>query len=333
MKAIIFKGPGQVQLNEVPRPVEAASGHVIVKMQVIGINAGDKYLISGNAPAGFFPESRYGITGVSGVGKVIATGDDVPNKYLGKYVTVYRSLRFSDEIVGTWSEYAQLPYLACAILPDNVNPEDYSGSLVNIITPYAMWKQAIQEGHKGIINTAGNSSTGIAMLGICTNAGFPVISIVRNARGKRELEELGAEYVLIQGDENFQDELARLSNELNTTAVFDGVGGALLNDIIGVIPAGTTIYAYGFLGDNIPFSFHTSLLVKGITIKGFNNFRTDTVQNSAQLEQALEAIGSMIHLPHFKFKSAKTFALKDIEEAISFSSVDGGKVVLQVTEE
>ena len=52
------------------------------------------------------------------------------------------------------------------------------------VTAYGAWKQAVKEGHKGIVNTAGNSDTGKVMLGICLNAGFPVISIVRNGAGK-----------------------------------------------------------------------------------------------------------------------------------------------------
>ena len=192
MKAIIITDKGHVSLKEVPMREHAANGHLIIQMQTIGINAGDHYFISGSFTPGFFPVSQFDIAGVSGVGKVIAVGKDTPERYLGKYVTVYRSLVFSDMLIGTWSEYSHLHYLQCAILPETVNPEFYSGSLVNIITPYAFWKQAILEGHKGIISTAGNSATGIAMLGICIDAGFPIISIVRNQQGKHELEQLGA---------------------------------------------------------------------------------------------------------------------------------------------
>jgi len=330
MKTIIVTEQGKVALQEAPRPENPVQGHVIIQMSEMGINAGDLFFISGGFPPGFFPVSQHNIAGVSGVGRVIAAGEGVPEKYLGSYVTVYRSLRFSDEIVGTWSEFAHLPYLECAILPDDVDPEDYSGSLVNIITPYGMWRQAMKEGHQGIIITAGNSATGIAMLGICLNADFPVISIVRNAAGKQELKALGAKYVLVQGAEDFKEQLKAQSEKLKTTAVFDGVGGGILNDMIDVIPGGSTIYAYGFLGDKIPLSFHTSLLMKGITIKGFNNFRTETVQDPAQLEQALDEISKMIHMPHFKTKTGKRFTFGQINEALSFPTGNGSKTVLQV---
>ena len=175
MKIISLVAKNNVELKEVPKPEKAAPEHLIIKMRTCGINAGDKAFIGGAFPPGSIPVSRYDICGVSGVGTVIETGQGVPGAYKGKNVTVYRSLKFSENIIGTWSEYAQLHYLQCAILPDHANMEEYSGSLVNIITPYAFLKQIEQEGHKGIICTAGNSATGIAMLGICLANNFPLI--------------------------------------------------------------------------------------------------------------------------------------------------------------
>jgi NADPH:quinone reductase len=119
-----------------------------------------------------------------------------------------------------------------------------------------------------------------------------------------------------------------LSAKLTATAIFDGVGGALLTDIIGVIPAGATIYAYGFLDSDIPLSFHTSLLMKGITIKGFNNFKTETVQDHEQLAQALSEISKMIHMPHFRFKAGKKFSFEQVEKALSFTATKDGKAIL-----
>lgn len=328
MKVISLATKNSVQLKDVPQPGKAAPEHLIIKMEACGINAGDKAFIAGAFPPGSIPVSGFDVCGVSGVGTVIETGEGVPHAYKGKKVTVYRSLKFSENIIGTWSEYAQLHYLHCVILPGNVKAEEYSGSLVNIITPYAFLKQTEQEGHKGIICTAGNSATGIAMLGICLAKNFPLISIVRNEEGKKELEQLGAKNILVQSNVDFKQQLNQLSQELKATAVFDGVGGEILNTIIDVLPFGSTIYAYGYLGGQTSFSFHTSILMKGITIKGFANFRTQTVQNPHSLEAALEDISSIIDMPHFKTKTGKKFSFEEINDALVFSSSTGGRAVL-----
>lgn len=331
MKAITITGKGQVALNEVPQPKKVSAGHIIIKMISMGINPGDKFFISGNFPPGMFIQSQHNIAGVSGVGEVVAVGEGVPAKYSGKLVTVYRSLT-PGEIIGTWSEFTHLPYLQCAILPDTVDPDDYAGALVNIITAYAAYKQFLKEGHQGVVITAGNSDTGKAMLGFALNANLPAISIVRSQESKQELERLGAKNVLVQGTDRFQEQFTALAADLKITAVFDGVGGDLLSQIVVAAPAGSTIYAYGFLGGLTPVSFHTGVLTKGIIIKGFSNFKTETVQDHQQLAEALNDISKVIHQPFFKFNAGRKFRMEEIEDALSYVSTDGSKAVLTIRE-
>jgi NADPH:quinone reductase-like Zn-dependent oxidoreductase len=329
MKAICLDSERNVRIQEVTRPEKALPGHLLIEMEASGINAGDKAFIAGVFPEGSIPVSRYGICGVSGVGRVTAVGDGAPSAYKGKRVAVYRSLRFGDDIVGTWCETAHLPYLQCAVLPDDVEIEDYSGSLVNTMTPYAFVQQVMEEGHKGILCTAGNSATGIALLGICIRKGIPVLSIARTDAGKNRLGELGAKDVLVQAAPDFKPQLAEKTLALQATAVFDGVGGEILNQITDVLPVGSGIYCYGFLGGKAPWTFHTSLLMKGITIRGFGNFRTKTVQDRALLSKALIDISTMIGMPHFKTNAGPVFRFEDIHGALAFSSTAGEKAILR----
>jgi len=326
MKAICVTAADGIQVKDVPQPVTAAPGHIIIKMAACGINPGDKAFIGGTFPGGGVALSKYDIYGVSGAGRVTDIGTGVPDSYRGKNVTVYRSLQASEDTVGTWSEYAQLPYRDCAILPDGVAAADYNGSLVNIITPFAFLKQVIAEGHKGIICTAGTSATGIAMLGVCVAYDFPLVSIVRDEDGKKELEALGAKHVVVQADGDFKAQLKEMTQALSATAVFDGVGGEILNVIIDVLPVDTTIYCYGYLGGKTPLTIHTSMLQRGLTIKRFSNFRSETVQQ--HLDEALADIGKIIHLPHFKTKVGKKFKLEEINEALQYTDANGGKPVL-----
>jgi NADPH:quinone reductase len=286
MKAVVLKDVDAIELTNVPAPGNASPGHLIIKMQACAINSGDKLFISGAFPRGI-PTSKYNIAGVSGVGKVLGAGPGVPAYYVNENVTVYRSLKYSEETMGTWSEYAHLHYLNCAVIPQNLDPIAYSGSLVNIITPYSFLEKAISEGQNGIICTAGNSATGIVLLGLCLLRNFPIVSIVRTEKGKRELEALGASIVLVQTDPRFEQQLREVAEELKITLVFDGVGGATLSNIISVLPFNTTVYCYGFLDKQTPVRFSTTTLMRGITITGFSNFRTPTVQNEDKLEKAL----------------------------------------------
>ena len=327
MKAIIVADKNKLVLKEVPTPQNVSPGYLIIKMKTCEINSGDKLFIAGAFPRGI-PVSRHSIAGVSGVGAVVETGEGVPLHYKGKNVTVYRSLRAGEETVGTWSEYAHLHYLNCAIIPDAVKLDAFAASLVNIITPYAFLKHAMSEGHKGIVCTAGNSATGKSMLGICLINKFPIVSIVRSKKSELELKSLGANNILVQQDEDFGEKLNEITQELNITAIFDGVGGTLLTDIIEKLPFNSTIYSYGFLDGESAVSFSTKLLMRGITIKGFSNFRTQIVLDEKKLAAALDEISDFIHLPHFTSKTGRQFNFEEINEALAFSSSEGKAVLV-----
>jgi NADPH:quinone reductase-like Zn-dependent oxidoreductase len=327
MKAISLTAGNGIKLQNVPRPERAEPGHLIIKMDSCAINPGDKAYIGRTFPIGIVL-SLYDIYGVSGAGTVIETGANVPEAYKGKNVAIYRSLKPSESIVGTWCEYSHVHFLDCVLLPDSAKLEEYSGSLVNVITSYAFLKQISNEGHKGIISTAGTSATGIAMLGICLAYDFPIISIVRNEENKKQLEALGAKNIVVQNDSNFKLHLSEMSQKLGTTAVFDGVGGDVLNKIIEAIPNNSVIYCYGFLGGGTALIIHTSLLMRGIAIKGFSNFRTQTVRDLQDLGKALKDISGIITMPHFSTSIGKKFKLEQINEALQFVSERGGKAIL-----
>ena len=327
MKAIVLLND-KLTVQNIEKPTSAAVGHLIIKMNSSAINSGDKFFLKHPTPPGTV-KSLYDVKGVSGVGEVLQVGEGVPNEFEGKNVAFYRQLKFSEKVVGSWSEYAHVHYLDCAILPESVDPEDYSGSMVNIITPYAFLKQIITEGHKGIISTAGNSATGIALLGFCLTYNFPLISIVRNKDGRKELEKLGAKNIVVQSDANFNQQLTETAQALSATAIFDGVGGQILSIILPLIPRSSVIYSYGYIGDSDPFTFHTSTLaVKNITIKPFANTSTETVKDSEKLEKALKDIGELIHMPHFKTKIGKKFRLEEIDDALKYTGNNGKKPVL-----
>jgi NADPH:quinone reductase-like Zn-dependent oxidoreductase len=332
MRALCTTADRNLELRDVPTPTQPASAHVLIRMDASGINPGDIAFLKAALPLSV-PKSLYDIWGVSGAGTVIAAGEGVPEYYKGKKVAVYRSLIGTDQTIGTWCEIAQMHHLACVVLPDSADAIDYSASLVNLITPYAFIKQAQQERHRGVLITAGTSATGIAMLGMALAYQIPVVSIVRSEEGKQQLLDLGATKVLDQTHVDFDRDFAAVAEAARATAIFDGVGGALLNRFLPMVARGSTVYSYGYLGGSAPVSLPTSLLMaKSLTLKGFGNFSSPTVQDRHQLAEALAEISRIIDKPHFKTKRGQLFSFAEIKAAISYSDKNGGKAILRPAE-
>ena len=326
MKAICRTKDFGVESRDLEIP-EPETEHLIIRVSACAINPGDLLWIAGGLSKS--PRSLYDICGVSGAGIVVEIGKKVPAEFGGKKVAFYRSIKATEYLVGTWCEFARLHYLNCIVLPDDAKLEDYSGTLVNSISPYAFMRQIDQTEHKAVICTAGTSATGRALLGVCLSKDFPVLSIVRKEIGKEALGKLGGKFILSQSDPDFEIEFKRLAEELRATAVFDGVGGDLINKLVNILPFGSTVYAYGFLGGDKPLGFPTKVLqMNALTLTYFSISRSPVVLDPQALRSSLIDLRKIIDRPHFKTEIGKKYKMEEINEALQYSSNSGDKAVI-----
>jgi NADPH2:quinone reductase len=328
MKAVCVSGDRTLELRDVPTPDDVSDDYLLVKMEAAAINHGDKTFLKGPALAGSAPATRiHDIWGASGSGRVLSMGAGVPSCYANKPVAIYRGLQRDRPAIGMWSERTRVPYRTCLPLPDDVSVKAYSGSLVNVMTAYAFIEQAMEEGHCGLIATAGNSATGRALLALARRRRLPAILLVRTQEAKVDLERHGAEHVIVTNGE-LCTELGELASTLSATAVFDGVGGALITSIAPILPMKSTIYFYGFLGSMEQMSFSSVLFMfKNLTMKRFSNFDSPTVRDIERLDFALEDLRSCIDDPLFQTCAGREFRLEEIDMAINFEGHAGGKAV------
>ncbi len=326
MKAICVKPDRSLELRDIPTPTAPATGYLLIEIEAAAINHGDKTFLKN--PAGMSLGARADdVWGASAAGRVVAVGAGVPSRYAGRRVAIYRSLQREQSILGLWCETVHVPYLTSLVLPDSLPAEAYSGSLVNVITAYAFLKEAMADGHQGVIVTAGNSATGHALAALARRRGLPAIFLARTLKTKAELQRRGIEHVLLtQGA--YLEELADLAAKLKTTAVFDGVGGELITNVAPRLALNSTIYCYGFLGGATPISVQSSLFMfKNLTLKRFSNFESATVRDAKQLDLALQDLESCIDDPLFETRVGQKFKLDQFTAAMEFESAPGAKAV------
>jgi len=216
-----------------------------------------------------------------------------------------------------------VPFQTCLLLPDHMDLKDYSGSLVNVGTAYAFLETAKAEGHSGVLVTAGTSATGKALAALAKKRGVPILMIVRSEEAKLALVKSGVEKenVLCSGDADFLVELEKRSQDLGTTAVFDGVGGSLIGRILPSLPRGSTIYFYGFMSGPEKVGFPSAaFMFKSLSMKRFSNFNTVTVQE--KLGDMLSNLEGCIEDEVFRTELGEEFQPEEIEKAMEY---EGGK--------
>jgi NADPH2:quinone reductase len=320
-------------MRDVETPTDAAPGHVLIDIDASAINHGDKTFLTTPLPGGLHaPGSRSDVWGASAAGRVVAIGSDVPSRYLGKPVAVYRSLARSPDLIGLWCERAQVPYAACMILPEHAHARDYCGSLVNAVTAYAFLAQATADGHEAVIVTAGSAATGQALAALARRRKISTIVLARTEAARSAFRAQGLEHVVVMSEDGCETRLRALAAELRATAVFDGVGGDVLTRIVPHLPVDATVYAYGFLGGPVPVAFPTALLVmRNLTLKRFSNFESPTVKDRESLVAALDDLSGVIDEPPFRTRIGRVFGFDQIDAAMSYERVAGGKAVLSPT--
>ncbi len=324
MRAICRSAPNKVELHDIPVP-EATPEHLVIKTTACGINAGDKAWLAGLFPE--IPASAHDVCGACSAGIVTAIGAGVPAHYFGRKIATYRSLKSSDKCVGVWSEFARIHYLNTVLLSDELDEVDYAASLVSATTTCAFVNQITEVGHRAVLCTAGTSATGRALLGFCQARKIPAIAVVRKEASKASLWKLGAKYVLASADIDFDSELQKLVAALNVTAVFDGVGGALVGRVAKALPQNATSYCYGLLAGPEPLSLPFGLLLaKGLTLTSFSVLRP-LVRDAAALKRLLADVQEVIGMPHFRTVVGQAFSFESAAEALAWHGA--GKAVLR----
>lgn len=329
MKAICVTEQRDLEVRDIPTPSEPPPGYLMVDIAAAAINHGDKTFLKMPQAAGNpFAARLHDTWGASAAGRVVAVGADVPAGYADRQVAIYRSLQRQLPVLGLWCERALVPYLCCLPLPDDVPAAAYSGSLVNVVTAYAFLEEAAGEGHRGVIVTAGNSATGLALAALARRRGMETILLVRTPAARVASRQQGIEHVLVIG-EGLPAELADLAATLGTTAVFDGVGGELISRIGPVLPMNSTVYCYGFLAGPAPISLPSVLfMMKNLTLKRFSNFESATVLDPVKLKAALDDLQTCIDDPLFQTRVGREFPLDRIDAAMGYEAVPGAKAVL-----
>ena len=330
MKAICVTSDRKLEFREVPTPETPPAGHVLVDMDSAMIAHGDKFFLTRPMPGSTgFVRGGLDVYGSNGAGRVAAIGAGVSSRYLGKQVAIYKSLARSPDTIGLWCERAVVPAACCLILPDGASARDYCGSLANVITGYAFIKEIEAAGHRGIIVTAGNSATGYVAASLTRQMKVPAIFLVRSEAAREDLLRHGTEHVIVTTEAGFAGKLGGLATDLGATAVFDGVGGALLDSVLPHLPMDATIYVYGFLGGVAPISLPTMLIMgKNLTLRRFSNFQTATVRDPELFAAAMRHVEVLIDDPLFRTRIGRSFGFDQIEAAMAYDAQQGARAVL-----
>ena len=205
-------GPEVLQADEIELPPPGA-GEVRIRHKAIGLNFIDTYYRTGAyvAPLPFTP-------GNEGAGDVVALGKGVKGLKVGERVAYASTL-------GGYAEERNILASALVKLPKNISYETAAAMMLKGLTAQYLLRQTfrVKKGDTILVHAAAG---GVGQI-LCQwgkALGATVIGTVGSADKAKLAKKAGAKHVILYREQNFAEEVMKITKGKKCDVVYDGVG-------------------------------------------------------------------------------------------------------------
>jgi len=282
-------GPEVLRIEEMPLP-EPGPGEARLRVQAIGLNRSEvsfregKYLVHPVLPSKL---------GYEAAGVVEAVGEGVSRALLGQKRSTVPA--FSADKYGVYGEVAIVPEHALAAYPEELTPEQATSIWMQYLTAYgALIHFGRMAKSDFVLITAASSSVGVATIEMVKVEGAISIATTRSASKKAELLSLGANHVIVSGEEDVANRVKEITGGKEARLIFDSVAGPGIKKLAEAAAEQGMMFLYGALsGESTPFPLYATLK-KHLWIKGYTvfEFAMDPVQRGAAEKYVYDHVAS-----------------------------------------
>ena len=262
MRQIVLTGHGRpdqvVRCIDVDEPAPPQGNDVTVTIRAAAINPADLLIFEGRYPG---PTECPAPVGIEGAGEVIAVGPSVKGVSVGdKVMSLGRA---------NWAEKVQADAGQFIRLPDQLGWSDAAQIKANPPSAHLMLETYVKlNDGDWLIQNAANSAVGRHVIRLSRARGYRTVNVVRRESLVAELTELGADVVLVDGDDLAGRVRAGIG-DANLPLAIDAVGGSACMRLADCLSTGGTVVNYGFLSGDPCMITPRQTIVQGVTLTGF----------------------------------------------------------------
>ncbi len=247
------------ELVDVPDPGDPGPGEVRVRIRAAAINPADLLIFEGRYPG---PETLPAPVGIEGAGVVEAVGEGVADVQVGDHVM---SLGRAN-----WAEAICAPAETLVPIPKNLSLRDAAQLKANPPSAHLMMSTyADLQAGDWVIQNAANSAVGRHVIRLANKRGIKTVNIVRRPEQVAELQELGADVVVVNQADLAKAVRAECGAEARIRVGMDAIGGEATERMADCMSDGGTIANYGFLSGEPCRITPSHLIVHKLTLTGF----------------------------------------------------------------
>ena len=313
--------PEVLKLHSMPVP-EPGPGEVLIKVAAAGVNRPDVMQRKGLYPP---PPSATDVPGLEVSGTVVSVGQNVSKPPINSEVCALVTC-------GGYAEYCLAAASICLPVPEKI-------SLVNAAgipeTFFTVWTNVFERGQlkdgESLLVHGGSSGIGTTAIQLGKAFGATVYTTAGTSDKCEFCNNLGADAAINYIEQDFSEEIKRLTEGKGVNVILDMVGGPYFPKNIRLLAdEGRLVQIALMQGSKAEVDFR-SLLLKRVTLTG-STLRPRSVEEKTKIAQALQknvwpllesgAIRPIIH---------QTFPLKQASEAhrLMESSTHIGKILLK----
>jgi trans-2-enoyl-CoA reductase len=304
----------QVESLECPPP---GPGEVSVRILFAPVNPADLNMLEGK-----YGESRPlpDVPGNEGCGRVEAVGPGVDGSWVGRLLLVDRE---------AWRERGNWPLDSLVPVPDGLDARRACVLRVNPPTAWLLLSEftALRAGD-WIVQNAATSAVGRAVIEIAAHHGWKTLNVVRRPEAADDLRALGADAVVVEGENMAKDAASMLSGATPRLAL-NAVGGVAATRLAGLLAPGGTLVTYGAMSKEalkIPNGF---LIFRDLLFRGFWLTRWLRDAPKSRRDDVFAEIFRLAAAGCFAPHVAAEFSLEDVSAAVARAAQGGGKVLLR----
>jgi len=156
-------------------------------------------------------------------------------------------------------------------VPDGLDPVAVEPLIVSYLTSYCalVWRAKLQPGEVLLVHGA-SGGVGLGAVEIGKALGATVIAAAGSPEKRALLAERGADHVIDSRAEGMRHTVKELTDGRGADVIYDPVGGAAFDESMRCIREHGRILVIGFASGVIPAAPANLLLVKNVTLLGFN---------------------------------------------------------------
>lgn len=324
MRALIhqtFGDPEQVlRIEDHPLP-EPGAGQVRLRTVLSPIHNHDLWTVRGTY--GFKPELP-AASGTEALGVVDALGSGVEHLTVGQRVATGGTF-------GAWSEYFLANAAGLIPVPDALSDEDAAQLVSMPFSTITLLRFLDVKPGEWIVQNAANGAVGRMLAQLGAARGINVVGLVRRTAGVDELRTQGIEGVVATDQDDWREQVARLTGGAPIVAGVDSVGGSSAGDVLSLLAEGGTLVAFGAMNSPIMEIASSDVIFKQATVKGFWGSKVMPSLDPATRGELFGELVQRVTDGTVTLPVAGTFDAADIGAAVQASNTAGriGKVLLR----